>query len=126
MARGCGAAADATRSVIARSRVFAASSVSRVAASRSHRSRVAAPPHRLQNVTHIDHLLALQSNRALADLALTGLVSIDGDLKISAMASLTSLSGLDTLTLLSGDIDITDNDQLPATDIVAFTQRLGR
>ncbi|HEX3765176.1 MAG TPA: hypothetical protein VHW23_41050 [Kofleriaceae bacterium] len=69
--------------------------------------------------------LHLEGSPAVTDLALTGLVTIDGALQIIDMDGLTNLGGLDALTSVGGAIVFTGNDQLPQAAIDAFKARLG-
>ncbi|TMQ15013.1 MAG: hypothetical protein E6J91_14150 [Deltaproteobacteria bacterium] len=77
----------------------------------------------LQNVANIG-AVSFDSDPALAGLELPRLVSIDGSLRIVQMASLASLSGLDPLRSVTGDIVFTDDPMLPEQDIAAFRRRV--
>ena len=76
----------------------------------------------LRNVTHVGAFLDLEDNM-ISDIALPGLLSIDGALSILREGQLTSLHGLDTLRSVGGEIMILDNDQLSDDEIRAFRAR---
>ena len=83
----------------------------------------------LGNVTHIGQQMFLQSNNALTTIELTHLRSIGGDfmsggLFIWDMAALDTLSGLDALATVGGDIEIRRNDRLSDDEVRAFIQRI--
>ncbi|MEO7731431.1 MAG: hypothetical protein ABIY55_10690, partial [Kofleriaceae bacterium] len=85
----------------------------------------------LRNVTRVGRTLWLQSNPMLAGIGLTGLLTIgggfsQGGLFVKFMTALTSLSGLDAVTSVTGEIDFLGNDLLSTDAIRAFEQRIGR
>lgn len=75
-------------------------------------------------VNHVGSL-HLEGSPAVTDLALTGLVTIDGALQIIDLDGLTNLGGLKALTSVGGAIEFTGNDQLPQAVIGAFKARFG-
>jgi hypothetical protein len=79
----------------------------------------------LRNVTHSGRSVFLGSNHALSALAFDSLTSINGGLAVRYMPSLTSLSGLDALSSVTGEIDIFGNDNVPQAEVDAFLDRLG-
>lgn len=76
----------------------------------------------LQNITSIG-TAGFDSNPSLTGLEFPRLTSIDGFLGIGHMASLTSLSGLDPLRSVAGDIVFLDDPMLSEQEIEAFRRR---